>query len=216
MLLRCCSVLCRMQHARTRKCATAAVQSNKCSGARRAFAVARTNVEQQLHNVADLLYRAVQRASTEPSEMGVGKGPLPDVPSGRRRRTGRRTRPAGRRDLPPDGARRRPGPGRSRRRTAGRGRAGPDIVRRTAPDGATDAADGPDGARRGVPDGSRRVPDRAPDGAGRGPPAPDARRSPTRSPTGPTGSPTPWTGRGQIRPPRRPTGGARCCRWSQS
>ena len=144
------------------------------------------------------------------------EGPLPDVPSGRRRRTGRPTRPAGRRDLPPDGARRRPGPGRSRRRTAGRGRAGPDGARRTAPDGTPDAADGPDGARRGAPDGSRRVPDRAPDGAGRGPPAPDAGRSPTRSPTGPTGSPTPWAGRGQMRPPRRPTGGARCCRWSPS
>ena len=59
------------------------------------------------------------------------EGPLADVPSGRRRRTGRPTRPAGRRDLPPDGARRRPGPGRSRRRTASGAAAGgrsPNLV----------------------------------------------------------------------------------------
>ena len=116
------------------------------------------------------------------------EGPLPDVPSGRRRRTGRRTRPAGRRDLPPDGARRRPGPGRSRRRTAGRGRAGPDGARRTGPVGALRCPT-PDGPRRGPRGGET---------------------------TGPTGSPTPWAGRGQMRPPRRPTGGARCCRWSPS
>ena len=117
-------------------------------------------------------------------------GPLPDVRSGRRRRTGRPTETSGRGNFAPDGARRRAdasmdatrpvpdgapdgrsGPGRGRTQPDGPGRGRTGARRRTGP--PTGAGPEARPAGRHSPDGARRGPDRVKTSPGQTARAPD-------------------------------------------
>ena len=118
------------------------------------------------------------------------EGPLADVPSGRRRRTGRPTETSGRGNFAPDGARRRAdasmdatrpvpdgapdgrsGPGRGRTQPDGPGRGRTGARRRTGP--PTGAGPEARPAGRHSPDGARRGPDRVKTSPGQTARAPD-------------------------------------------
>ena len=118
------------------------------------------------------------------------QGPLPDVRSGRRRRTGRPTETSGRGNFAPDGARRRAdasmdatrpvpdgapdgrsGPGRGRTQPDGPGRGRTGARRRTGP--PTGAGPEARPAGRHSPDGARRGPDRVKTSPGQTARAPD-------------------------------------------